>query len=137
MTSYMVDTSVASLMFQKRPELAQSEPHLTGANLHICFQTVAEMRLGALNRSWSAPRAGVLEAFLLSLATVQCTDQLCHCWAQIMHESKLAGRRLEAGDAWIAASALLLNVPLITHDRDFISEACPSISVICYADSGQ
>ena len=50
----------------------------------------------------------------------------------MMHEARKAGRRLEAGDCWIAATALLLDAPLLTHDKDFDTKACPSLAVIRY-----
>jgi predicted nucleic acid-binding protein len=132
-TVSVVDTSVASLMFQKRLELASYEPHLTGTTVYISFQTVVEMRLGALNRSWGTERTEALEAFLASLVLVEYTDRLGRCWARIMHEARSVGKRLEAGDARIAATALLLNAPLLTHDKDFSAEASPSITVVRYS----
>jgi predicted nucleic acid-binding protein len=71
--------------------------------------------------------------FLSSFIVVGYTDELATLWATTMHEARRAGRRLEAGDAWIAATARLLNAPLLTHDKDFSPAACPSITVHCYA----
>ena len=34
-----------------------------------------------------------------------------------MAQAKAAGRRIESADAWIAATALLYDVPLVTHNR--------------------
>lgn len=129
----VVDTTVASLMLNDRPQLSPYQPHLLGASVYISFQTVAEMRFGALNKRWGIRRKQQLETFLAPFTIIGYTDALADCWAIIMQEARQAGRRLETGDGWIAATALLLNAPLLTHDKDFDAQACPSIAVICYA----
>ena len=35
-----------------------------------------------------------------------------------MAAAQAAGRRIECADAWIAATALLYNVPLVAHNRN-------------------
>ena len=117
-------------MFQPRRELARYEAHLVGATINISVQTIAEMRLGALNKNWGAQSIGTLEAFLASLMLVDYKSRLGYRRAQIMHEARSLGRRLEAGDAWVAATALLLNALLLTRDKDFSTESCPSIAVV-------
>lgn len=134
MIACVLDTSVASFRLDGRPEWEYYRDHLQPTTVeYLAFQTAAEMRFGALNRDWGQKRREELETFLNSLLLVEYTDELCRRWAQVMHEARQAGRRLEAGDAWIAATALLLNVPLLTHDRDFADRAVPSVTVICHA----
>ncbi len=101
----VLDTTVASLLFDNRPELAPYKPHMQQTYLAICFQTVAEMRLGALNAGWGTWRREALEAFFTSLEVVTYSDALAWHWAEVMQDARRAGRRLEAGDAWIAATA--------------------------------
>ncbi len=120
-------------MLDARPQLAPYQPHLLQAEtVYASFQTIAEMRLGALNGKWGGRRQRQLEGFFTTLVIVSYTDKLGHLWAETMHQARTVGRRLEAGDAWIAATALLLNVPLLTHDKDFDSAACPSITIYRY-----
>ncbi len=38
-------------------------------------------------------------------------------WAQIMAQAEKAGKHMDSKDAWIAATALILNIPLVTHNR--------------------
>lgn len=40
---------------------------------------------------------------------------------------------LEAGDAWIAATAIRFNLPLLTHDKDFIGLNHQQLHAISYA----
>lgn len=130
---YVLDTTIASLLFRKRPELALYQAHLENSLLTICFQTVAEMRFGVLKVGWGLPRRQELERYFAKLHLVVYEDRLASTWAQIVYEAEQTGRRLEAGDAWIAATAKYLNAPLLTHDKDFSPQACPSITVYCYA----
>ena len=132
MRSYVADTSVASLILRKRPEVSAYRERLEGSRIYLSFQTIAEMRFGALLKNWGGKRRRELEDFLGSCTTLEYTDELADKWAIIMKEARLAGRRLESGDAWIAATALLLDIPLLTHDRDFDQSACPSIIVYSY-----
>lgn len=37
-------------------------------------------------------------------------------WAEVMVRARAVGRRLEVADAWIAATALLYDAPLVTHN---------------------
>ena len=128
----VLDTTVASLVFDKRPDAAFYQPHLENKRLVICFQTVAEMRYGGLQANWGISRRTALEDFLETFDILVYSDRLATHWAEIMLDAQRAGRRLEAGDAWIAAAAKLLHAPLLTHDKDFSPAACPSITVYRY-----
>jgi tRNA(fMet)-specific endonuclease VapC len=44
-------------------------------------------------------------------------DALCRVWANLKAESELAGRILPEADAWNAGLAVLLDVPLLSHNR--------------------
>ena len=43
---------------------------------------------------------------------------LCAKWAEVTVAAQANGRRIDCADAWVAATALLSGVPLITHNRD-------------------
>lgn len=133
MSVCVLDTTVASLLLQTRPELSLYTALLGGTTMVISFQTVAEMRYGALQNNWGKRRKRDLELFLSSMTTVEYSSELADHWATIMQQARKVGRRLEAGDAWIAATSLYLNAPLLTHDKDFDTAACPSITVYCFA----
>jgi len=129
----VLDTPITCLRLDESPALDLYQSNLTGVPLVIAFQTVAEMRYGALAAGWGARRRQQLERFLRRFQTIGYSDELASQWAEIMLDARLAGRRLEAGDAWVAATARLLDAPLVTHDLDFSSQSCPSIVVISHA----
>jgi len=67
---------------------------------------------------------GRFSAPLKKLTVINCLVTVC----------KTQGRRLEAGDAWIIATAAHRKIPLITHDRDFAHLEIPDLTIISYAD---
>ena len=128
----VLDTSVASLLHNNRTEYLPYQHYLGTSTAYISFQTVAEMRAGSLMNNWGIRKRHELEVLLSQFVVVETNDQLASNWAEIISHSKKVGRKLEVGDAWIAATALLLNIPLLTHDKDFDKTACPSINVISF-----
>ena len=132
MNDVVLDTTVASMMLNQNPLLAFYYAHLLNASWLISFQTVAEVRFGALKANWGTARQQQLEVFLQRFQVIPYTDSLATLWAEIRLDAERVGLRLEAGDAWIAATARLLNAPLLTHDKDFSPAACPSLTVYRY-----
>ncbi len=129
-----MDTSVASMMFRRRTSSTPYEMLLVNYEPCVSFQTIAEMRHGALLAQWGARTREELESFLNGFSLIGYSDELATAWAEVMVDAQRAGRRLEAADAWIAATARLLNAPLLTHDKDFSPEAVPSITVHRFAE---
>jgi tRNA(fMet)-specific endonuclease VapC len=132
----ILDTSIASLLLRKDSRVEHYAPDLIGFRQTLSFQTVAEMREGALLAEWGDKRRADLEAFLRSFVVAPFSDIAAGEWARIRVEGRKNGQRLEAGDAWIAATAAALNGPLLTHDGDFNEKSCPGIRIIRYSDSG-
>lgn len=57
---------------------------------------------------------------------------LCQKWAEVMDAAERAGLSIGVADAWIAATALTLNCPLVTHNAaDF--QGVPGLTVITAA----
>jgi len=57
---------------------------------------------------------------------------LCAKWAEVTVEAQSRGRRIDCADAWIAATALLAEAPLITHNRrDYLGVS--GLAVISHA----
>jgi predicted nucleic acid-binding protein len=99
------------------------EGHLRERPLLIAAQTVAELRYGAFKAKWGENRWARLELMLGRYAVVYPNDQICTLWAFARSFSDGIGRGMGEGDAWIAATALVFDIPLVTHNRrhfDFI-----------------
>jgi hypothetical protein len=57
---------------------------------------------------------------------------LCRKWAEVMVGAQAVGRRIECADAWIAATAVLYQAPLITHNKsDYLG--VPGLRIISHA----
>lgn len=52
--------------------------------------------------------------------TLFADERTCRHWADVVAESRSAGRAMTTADAWIAATAIRWDLPLVTADyRDF------------------
>src|SRR5205085_4286946 len=121
MTIRVIDTDVWSYLYKQSSEAKLYEPHLFGNILVISFQTQAELLRGAISAGWGARRRQHLESRLQKYVIEHSTDALCLRWAEAVDSARRNGRPIAPADAWIAATALHLDVPLITHNTtDFL-----------------
>lgn len=113
----VVDTDVLSYAFKGDSRFEPFRSDLEGAILVVSFMTVAELERWALQREWGAERRQRLETFLGRLTLALVDRRLCRMWALISDRARRAGRPIPPGDAWIAATALSLGLPLLTNNR--------------------
>jgi predicted nucleic acid-binding protein len=106
---------------------------MLGQVLAVSFQTAAELFQWAEERQWGTAARNDLDRVIGSLLVVPYDTDLARAWGRVMSLAKGAGRRLEAGDAWIAATAVHRQLTLLTHDRDLVGLSIPGLNVICYA----
>ena len=117
MSQIVVDTDVASYLFNWH-SLAQGYANaLRGSELVLSFMSVAELRMGAISAGWGARRRLLLERFMRGFELFYADNDLCTVWARIRADARAAGRPMSPQDAWIAATALALDVPLATNNR--------------------
>jgi tRNA(fMet)-specific endonuclease VapC len=127
--SLVVDTDVASFLFKKDTRAALYAPHLAGHMLVISFQTLAEMELWALSAGWGARRKQQLEHYLRRYLVQDSSPALCRRWAEVLDDARRRGRPVATADAWVAATAIFLNVPLVTNNGSHFSSV-PGLTVI-------
>lgn len=133
----VVDTNVfgAVLGTDRRGLIKTYAQDLTGVRLVISFQTVAELRYGARVAKWRSSRVGQMEGRIRQAAVIPPHDDLASEWAILRQECRLAGHALHSkvhqADLWVAATALILDAPLVTHDTVF--RGTPGLTVICRA----
>jgi tRNA(fMet)-specific endonuclease VapC len=112
----LVDTDVVSFLFRHDTRDALYRPHLEGRVLAVSFVTVAEVDQWARIRNWGPARQAELAAHLAGFTMLHSNRDLCRWWAAVSVEARRAGRPIQPSDAWIAAMALLYDLPLVTHN---------------------
>ena len=113
----LVDTDVVSFTFKKDSRSVLYEPHLQGHFLIISFMTYAELKFWALKNHWGERRKSNFAEFLTDYLVIYPDEKLCEIWAQIKADAYKYGNPIETADAWVAAVALLFDIPLVTNNR--------------------
>jgi len=92
-------------------------PLLDGHDLVISFMTVAEL-YGAYQANWGAKRFRRLVRILDYYEIIDSSLEMSQKWGEIRFQRR--AQTISPEDAWIAATALLLDAPLVTHNpKDF------------------
>ena len=113
----IVDTDVTSYFLKEDSRAGLYRPHLLGLPKIISFMTLAELRRWELQNNWGARRLKRAKEFLDEFSVIYADEKLCEIWAKIKSEAHRKGRPIETADAWVAAVALMFDVPLVTHNR--------------------
>ncbi len=130
---------VISWLLDERPNpLADQYRQLIGtAAVLLSFQTVAELRFGAIRAGWGDLRRRRLERSIATLTVVQPDDDLITTWAQLRSDCQRIGHALgdkvHDGDRWIAATALRLQCRLVSHDGVFART--PGLEIVTVVNS--
>ena len=112
----VLDTDVVSYLYKRDTRAELYRPHLNDPPFIVSFMSLAELRRWTLERNWGERRKRELEEYLARYLVIHSEDQMCVRWAEAMNTARLNGRPIAASDAWIAATALFLDVPLVTHN---------------------
>lgn len=127
----VVDTNVVSYIHRNDPIARPYLNRMVGHRAVISFQTYEELLYGVLRRNWGQRRIDELLRYMDE--TYDIADyslDLIKICAELRVNSRRRGRELSHSDAWIAATAVLLNCPLLSHDRDF--GGIPGLEVVSY-----
>ena len=117
MNAAIVDTDVVSMLFKGDTRAIAYRSHLTHKLLGISFMTLAELERWSLERQWGTSRRLDLAQHLRHYTVLPVSRELCLKWAEVSFAARRKGRPIQTADAWIAASALHYQVPLITNNR--------------------
>lgn len=120
----VIDTDVFSAQLIRRSALAtRYAPLIAGREAFISFQTATEVRFGALVRQWGKKRMVELEDKLSKVEIVHSGPELVTVHAQLRADCRATGHALHQqdhnADRWIAASAIRLDIPLVSNDGIF------------------
>lgn len=115
----VVDTSVFSHFLSRDPRGDDYHAVIADHRPFLSFQTVEELWFGALRAGWGPRRIENLKTHLRRYEVFPSTPELILTTAQLRRDCESAGRALDTADAWIAATAVLLDCPLASNDRGF------------------
>ena len=125
----VVDTNVISFLFKGDTRALLYEPRLDGKLQMIAAQTRAELERWSLFHNWGKRRREALREYLSDFVFVSADETVCLLWAEVKNNAHRIGRSISCEDAWIAATALAYDVPLVTHNpSDFYN--VPGLTVI-------
>jgi len=114
----LVDTNVVSFFMKKLPLGLRYEDLLRGNLLAISFMTVAELYEGACRANWGEKRLRKLERTVGNYTVFASTTEICRRWGDVRFQRRQ--QPISAEDAWMAATALTYDCPLVTHNpQDF------------------
>jgi len=112
MKAAIVDTDVVSMLFNGDTRALAYRVHVTGRLLGISFMTLAELERWSLERGWGSKRKLELAEHVSHYAMLPVSRELCVKWPS-RFRSEAKGRPIQTADAWIAASAIYYQVPLL------------------------
>ena len=113
----LADTSIFIAREAERPILEDSLPEA----LAVSVITIGELRAGVLAATDTPTRdrrLSTLEA-ALSLQPLPIDDRVAAAWARLRIALRDQGLKMPVNDSWIAATAMALDVPVVTQDHDF------------------
>lgn len=135
--TYVLDTGVL-LNLLRGGELGRQIDHAFGLQAAMYRHTVsivthAELKVLALRNEWGEKKVAALKRALDEVVTVNVDSQeLVDAYVQVESASSNVPngvKNLGKNDIWIAATALVSGLPLITTDKDFDHLNGPVITV--------
>jgi tRNA(fMet)-specific endonuclease VapC len=116
-SSVVVDTDVVSYVFKGDSRAVLYGPHLLDKLTVVSFMTIAELDRWQLQHGWGNAKRARLRKFLDRHLISFADRALCAKWAEAVVSAHHNGFPIGAADAWVAATALLHGIPLVTHNR--------------------
>ncbi len=126
MTRGLADTSVFIARESGRPLRRDGLPD----EIAVSVITIGELRAGvlaAVDVSTRDRRLATLTA-ALALQPVPVDEQVAEAWSRLRLLLRDSGQRMGVNDSWIAATAMFLEIPVVTQDDDYVD--IPGLDVV-------
>jgi predicted nucleic acid-binding protein len=126
----VVDTCVLSYLYNGHSLAESYRSHLEGNTAIISFMTLAELHYGTLKNNWGErQRTRLMTCVERDYVLFPFNRALCLQWAEIRDSTRRAGHQIKVADSWIAATAMLYGMPLVTHNRSNFEVLEPELTV--------
>jgi predicted nucleic acid-binding protein len=115
-TPVVVDTDVISFIFKNHSLASSYQAILAGRSLAVSLISLGEIEYGMEVKNWGSARRQLMHRFLTRFTPLLPDTETAALWARIKSNCEGKGRPITFADAWIAAAAVQLNMPLVTHN---------------------
>lgn len=115
-TPVVVDTDVISFLFKNHSLAPAYQAILAGRSLAVSLISLAEIEYGMEAKNWGVARRQMMRRFLERFTPLLPDVETAIVWARIKSNCERKGRPITFADAWIAAAAVQLDMPLATHN---------------------
>lgn len=117
----LLDTDAFSILHRGGERAEVLRPEVEGCLPLLSFVTVGELLRGALSAGWGEARRAQLQMRIDAMTVLPFDEQVIRAYAQCTVEAVRLGHPLgqavHSNDAWIAATALAHQVPLVSLNR--------------------
>lgn len=129
----VVDTSAFIYLTRgASPKASEYAPFVNEKTIVLSFATVAELWRGAITQNYGEKKRKRLAADIGVAIVVPPNEPLSRLWGEITAKGRALGHPLgqkaQSHDAWVAATAQLYELPLLTEDSDF--QNFPDLSLL-------
>ena len=114
MDTILLDTDVTSYIIKDLPVASAFRPAIFGKRVAISFMTIAEIHEGICRSNWGDNKKRKIVGGLQLFVILPFTVNVCEIWGRIRAERKQ--QPISVGDAWIAATAVAYQLPLLTNN---------------------
>jgi len=116
----LLDTNIVSFIFKGHTLTRKYLPDLQGQPLAISAMTVAELLEWSIIHQWGQRKITKLQMTITSYTVLPLDEPVWLNWATIRATCRSKGLMIGVADAWIAATAIHHQIPLVTHNpKDF------------------
>lgn len=110
-----------------------SEQTVAEFDLGVSAITLGELRLGVLSAGGSnqpeiASRRLATYQLARQFEPIPVDEEISDAWALLVAQLRSQGRKAPINDTWIAATAIVNDLPIITQDGDYT--AMPGLTVV-------
>jgi predicted nucleic acid-binding protein len=124
----VADGDVISYMFKSTPLGDAYTDLIDSRKTGITLLALTESRQGAVYGNWGMRKLQELDVFLSDFILLESNAEIANICGGLLGRCKQIGRAVSWPDAWAAATAVWLDVPLVTHDWDL--EKVPGLRVL-------
>jgi tRNA(fMet)-specific endonuclease VapC len=114
---YLLDTSIVIDILRDVPEVVQESSKTT--DLFISAITLGELYYGAYKSDRSSQNLEIIRQFKQTCTVLSTNDEVAECYGWLKNYLRRSGKPIPENDLWIAATALVYELPLVTHDSHF------------------